>query len=459
MIAKLKELVEADMQNVGAAFTSFYAIRDKWNEVGQVNKSKFKQLQYDYSHYRDLFYYNVGIHDQLKNYDFKKNAEQKQEIIKELKVAFEQDSIKKMEAAVKELQAKWDEIGPTTNEVWEDLKNEYWDTVNGIYEKIKIHYKALRETQAKILEEKNALIERIEAVKEEVGDYKTPKQWIDLSEKVNAIHAEWKAAGFLGKSKEDVIWAKFKESSDFLREKKNAFFETLKAQNSKVVEAKNKLIEQAESLKDSKDWRKTSEDLIQLQKRWKNAGQAQRKVDQKLWEKFRAACDTFFTAKKEYYDTLDDRQEANFVAKEALTAKIAKSASEEELSALIGEWQSVDYVPKKKIAAADESFNKAVKAAAEKLKIDPEALNMLRFEAKVSAIKEDEHAEAKLKQERDFVKTQIDKIKEEIHRFEENMGFFGHSKGSQKLKEVVEKRMVEAQSKMEEWQEKLKMLR
>lgn len=459
LVAKLKALVEADMQNVGSAFSAFYAIRDKWNEVGQVNKSKFKQLQYDYSHYRDLFYYNVGIHDQLKNYDFKKNAQQKQEVIKELKVAFEQDSIRKMEAAVKELQAKWDEIGPTSNEDWEKLKNDYWDTVNGIYDKVKIHYKALRETQAKILEEKQTIINKMDALKEDLSDFKTPKEWIALSDKMNELHAEWKAAGFLGKSKEDAIWTSFKESSDFIRDQKNTFFDALKQQNSKVVEAKNKLIEQAISLKDSTEWKKTSEELIQLQKRWKNAGQAQRKVDQKLWEKFRAACDTFFTNKKEYYDTLEDRQEANFVAKEKVAELIAKSKSEEELRSLIGEWQSIDYVPKKKIAASDASFNKAVKSAADKLKIDAEALNMLRFEAKVSALKEDDNSEIKLKSEREFVKTQMDKIKEEIHRFEENMGFFGHSKGSQKLKEIVELRMKDAEAKLTEWQEKLKMLR
>ena len=458
LIEELKNLVEKDMQNVGAAFTTFYAIQDKWNGTGQVNKSKFKQLQYDYSHYRDLFYYNVGIHDELKNYDFKKNAEQKKGIVAKLKVLNEQDSIKIMEKGVKELQAKWDEIGPTANEAWEQLKNDYWDTVNSIYEKIKSHYKAIREKQGLIIEAKQALIVQMEALFQEVSAYNTPKQWIDLTNKVNELHTQWKAAGFLGKAKELGIWNRFKQVSDEMRANKNAFFDNLKKDNHKVVEVKNKLIEQAEALKASSEWKKTSEELIELQKKWKQSGRGLHRTDQKQWAQFRAACDIFFTAKKNYYDTLDDRQEANFINKEALCAKISKSKSEEELKSLIAEWQAVDYVPKNKINAAESALKTAVEMAAKALKMNTNDLSMLQFEAKVSAIKDDPKAASKVRAEKEFIQTQIDKIKEEIHRFEENMGFFGHSKGAQKLKEIVEKRLEESQARLEEWREKMDML-
>lgn len=459
LLEELKTLVENNMQDIGSAFTKFYEIRDAWNATGQVNKSKFKQLQFDYSHYRDLFYYNVDIHDGLKKYDLKKNAEEKQAVIDELKALLDEPSIKKMDKAVKELQAKWDQIGPTSQDNWESLKNAYWELVNGIYDKVRTHYKAMREAQARILEEKQAVLAKMEALYLEVTDFKTPKQWVDLNERMNALHQEWKQSGFIGKDKEEAIWASFKDFSDKLRDQKNAYFEKLKAQNSKVEDVKKKLIEQAEALKDSKDWKNTSERLIKLQKQWKESGSGQRKIDQQLWEKFRAACDTFFTTKNEYFATLDDRQEANFLKKEELCAGIAKSKTEDELKALISEWQSVDYVPKKKISQSETSFEKAVEAAAKSLKIDKDKLENLRFEAKLSALKEDENADVKIQAERNYVQTQIDKIKEEMHRFEENMGFFGQSKGSQKLKEVVEKRLLEAESQLNSWKDKLKMLK
>ncbi|MFT5620422.1 MAG: hypothetical protein ACI9QR_000751 [Flavobacteriaceae bacterium] len=459
LVKELKKIVEEEMTNVGAAFTAFYAIRDKWTAVGEVNKANFKQLQYDYSHYRDLFYYNVGIHDELKNYDFKKNAIQKKEVLEELKALAGQDSIRKMEKEIKNLQGRWDEIGPTSNEVWEELKTGYWDMVNGIYDKIRDHYKAIREAQGKVLEQKHELILKMEELVANAVSYKSPKEWIQSSKFVNELHKEWKASGYAARAKEEEIWAKFKEMSDQLRKQQNVFFDELKQSNEKVVEAKNKLIEKAKELKDSKQWKDTTEALIKLQRDWKNMGHAQYKQDQKLWEQFRKACDGFFNSKKEYYDTLDDRQAENFKQKAAVAANIAKSKTEEELRVLIAEWQAVDYVPKKQIAAAEASFDKAVIAAAKTLKIDEDSLGMIKFEAKVSAIKDDENAESKLKSEKMFVQTQIEKIQEELHRFEENMAFFGPSKGAQKLKEIVDKKVVEAAGKLQAWKDKMNLLR
>ena len=140
-------------------------------------------------------------------------------------------------------------------------------------------------------------------------------------------------------------------------------------------------------------------------------------------------------------------------------AKIAKSKTDEELRGLIIDWQTVDYVPKDKVAKADSSFNDSIKKAAKTLKIDDDALAKLRFEAKIFAIKSGENPEVKMKTERNFINTQIEKVQEELIRFEENMSFFGPSKGAQKLKEVVEKRVAEGKDKIGEWKDQLKMLR
>ena len=459
LLEALKLLVEEEMKNVGSAFSSFYSIQDRWNEIGEVNKSKFKQLQYDYSHFRDLFYYNVGIHDQLKNYDFKKNATQKREIIQELKSLASQDNIRKMEKGIKDMQAKWDGIGPTSNEVWEGLKNDYWETVNAIYDKIRDHYKAMREAQAKVLEEKNALVLRMEEIIEKSETFSSPKEWIQSSKSVNELHKEWKAAGYAARSKEEGLWSRFKEMSDDLRKRQNLFFDELKASSNQIVAAKNKLIEKAKELKDSKEWKNTSEALIKLQKDWKNLGHVQYKLDQKLWNEFRSSCDYFFNSKKEYFDTLDERQADHFKQKQGISVKIAKSKTEEELRGLIMEWQTIDHVPKDKVTKADSSFNDSIKKAAKTLKIDEDSLTKLRFEAKISAIKSGENSEVKMKTERQFIQSQIEKVQEELIRFEENMSFFGPSKGAQKLKEIVEKRVVEGEDKIAEWKDQLKLLR
>lgn len=459
LVEELKQLVEDEMKNVGAAFAKFYEIQDRWNAIGAVNKSRFKQLQYDYSHYRDLFYHNVNIYDQLKNYDFEKNAALKKAIIAELKTLIGEKHIKKMERGVKDLQARWDEVGPTSNEVWEELKTEYWSQVNGIYDIIRDHYKSMREAQAKVLEEKNNLIQKIEELVIQSASFKSAKDWIQSNEVLNDLHKEWKAVGYAARSKEEQIWEKFKALSDELRQRQNDFFTELKKENQVIVEAKEKLIQQAESMKDSKEWKKTADTLIKFQKEWKRLGHVAYKKDQELWNRFRRACDDFFDARKNFYDSKGDREADNFKQKEEVVKQIAAAKSEEELREYIKAWQAIDYVPKNKMASAESSFNQAVKVAGKSLQLDEDYLSKLMFEEKVAAMKEDEQADAKLKAERQFIQTKIDKLGEEILRFEENLAFFGPSKGAQKLKEVVDSKIELAANQLEELKAKLKLLR
>ncbi|MEZ4915800.1 MAG: DUF349 domain-containing protein [Chitinophagales bacterium] len=459
LLEELKTLVESGMQNAGSAFQKFYEIRDNWDATGEVNKANFKELQSDYSLYRDKFYYNVDIFNELKSYDFKKNGEQKNAVIDELQQLQNQPSIKKMEQTVKELQSKWDQIGPTSNEQWESLKNRYWDNVNAVYEKIKEHYQAMRDKQALALENKTNLAGQLEILNTELDTYSSPQQWSEVNNIVNELHNKWKAEDYAGKGKEDTLWEKFSALTDEVRSKASTYFGALKDENKRIEDAKEKLIAKAEEIKNSTDWRNTTQAFIKLQNDWKQIGQTVYKKDQELWEKFRGVCDEFFTAKKHYFDTLDDRQEENLKVKNDIAKKIAESANKAELEALIKEWQTVGYVPKKEIKNADNLFNASVQKAAKKLELQGESIQNIKFKAKIEAIKEDDNAGSKLKSERRFVQGKIEKLKEEINRYEENMSFFGNSKGSLKLKEVVEKKIAVSVAELENWEKKLKMLK
>lgn len=459
LVEQLNSLVEAGMSNVGNAFKQFYEIRDAWQAIGQVNKAQFKELQYEYSLLRDRFYYNVGIHDQLKSYDFEKNAEQKQALIDELKAIVDADSIKKMEAGVKEIQSKWDEIGPTSNEKWEELKSTYWDLVNQIYEAIKIHYKTLRETQAKVVEEKNSLILEMEALFNSSESFKNAQDWIKSGKAVDELHQKWKEAGFIGRKKEEAIWNRFQELTTALRNKKNDFFKELKDQNKTIEIAKKQLIEKAENLKSSTDWKNTSKALIDLQKKWKSIGQASYKLDQELWTQFRAACDHFFTAKKAFFDSKDDRQAANLDEKMKIAAALEKQKTKDSFLDELKKWHQIGFVPKNKIKEVQDAYDKAVEKGAQQFDLAVEEIENLAFKAKVEAIKATDNAQQKIAEEKQFVKGKIDQLKDEILRFEENMSFFGPSKGAQKLKEAVEKRKSETEAQLASWLDKLKLLK
>lgn len=457
ILEQLKALTEGEQQNLGATFQKFYDLRDEWEAIGAVNQARYKQLQYDYSHLKDVFYYNVKIHHELKNYDFKKNGEKKEEIIKKLQGLKEVTSIRQLEHFIKEYQDEWDAIGPTTQEKWEELKSTYWELVNEVYEKIRLHYKKVRELQKNVLEKKEALLAKMEAIAATVSNDWKLKDWNKATEKIKTLQQEWKEAGYTKKAKENELFETFGALTDDFFSKKKAFFEKLKEKQGKSEARKEALIEKAEQLKDSKDWKNTGQELIHLQKEWKKIPPAHFKIENKLWERFRSACDTFFEAKKEYFDTLDDRKEENLEVKQKGIEAIENATTKEELEKGLELWYGAFEVPKNQIKKALNELDKAVQKALKT--VEDKNIEMTMFKAKVKALKNADNKELLIKDEKRFIQSKIQKIKEELNQYENNLSFFGPSKGAQKLKEAVEMKMATAEKEMKDWQQKLKLLK
>lgn len=456
ILEQLKALTEDEQQNLGATFQKFYALRDEWEAVGAVNQARYKQLQYDYSHLKDIFYYNVKIHRELKNYDFKKNGEKKEEIIKKLQGLKEVSSIRQLEHFIKEYQDEWDAIGPATQDKWETLKNTYWDLVNEVYEKIRLHYKNIRELQKNVLENKEALLAKMEEIVGTILNEWGLKDWNKATEKIKTLQQEWKEAGYTKKAKENELFEVFGALADDFFGKKKVFFEKLKEKQGKRESRKEALIEKAEHLKVSKDWKNTSQELINLQKEWKKIPPAHFKIENKLWEKFRSACDTFFESKKEYFDTLDDRKEENLEVKQKGIEAIENAKTKDELVQGLEIWYGAFEVPKNQIKKALNELDKTVKKALET--VEDKNIEMTMFKAKVKALKNSDNNELLIKDEKRFIQSKIQKIKEELNQYENNLSFFGPSKGAQKLKEAVENKMATAEKEMKDWEQKLKLL-
>ena len=458
IIEKLKVLTEEEFHNFGEMFSKFKELQVKWKEIGDVNKARFQTLQTEYSHLMDKFFYNVNIHKDLQEYSFGKNKIQKERIIEKLKELVKTDSIIQLEHYIKKYQKEWDEIGPTFQEDWEKIKEDYWTNVNEIYNKIREHYLVIREKQKDSIIKKEALIEEVKVKFEELKKSNNPKQWNDLSNSVKEIHQAWKKTGFSKKAKDDILWESFKEIS-------NQFFDTTKLLYGKLNEKRDvfeekklALIKKAEELKNSKEWKETTSKFLKLQEDWKKTGSLKPQKDHKLWNKFRASCDEFFTAKKEFFSTLDQRQEENLSQKQEISKEIEKAQDLESLKEKITSWWAIGHVPKKAISKTNNEFKKAVDIANENINVENEVLEKIIFDAKISAFKNSDNAEGLLRNEFRFVKEKIDKLKDEINQYENNLSFFGQSKGAQKLKEVVEKRVNEAKSKLQSWEEKIKLL-
>lgn len=457
IIESLKNITEGEISNIGEAFKQVNELKEKWYAIGAVNKARYKQLQFDFSHVLDLFYYNIGIHKELKNYDLKKNAEIKEAIIEKLQHLLQVESIKQLEHFIKEYQNEWDLAGPTTQEKWEELKNKYWDAVNAVYEKIKEHYHQYRTKLRESHEKKQLLLENLLSETSKIDSFEKINDWNKATESIIKLQEEWLKIGFIKRNHEQNLSTEFRSTIDDFFKQKSAFFEKLKTKQKKSEEIKRNLIEKVNTLKSQTDWVNTSTQIIKLQADWKKTGNTHPKIDQKLWTEFRAACDTFFSTKKEYFDTLDDRLEENFNQKKNAVEKMQNADSAEALSKAVEDWYLLGFVPKNKVTESNTSFEKALKSAGEKLKIAN--IEDFQFEIKIKALKKAENGKEALNNERKFIEGKIDKIKSELAQYENNLAFFGPSKGAQKLKDAVEARMSVAKENLNNLEGKLKLLK
>lgn len=462
IVEDLKNLIK-EGPTITQAYDAFNELAAKWKAIGQVPRKHYKQLQSEYSHQIDMFFHTMQIFRDLKVYDLEKNYEAKLALIAKVKELESETSFSKIDDMLKVYQTEWAEIGPTKEEQWKEVRNEFWQAVNAHYDRIQAHYDGLRERQRQALEAKEALgkivVEQLDL------DLNSHQKWQEATAKVLQAQKDWATTGHAARKDNDNAYKEFRAACNAFFAKKKEFYGQLKEQNKAGQDAKTKLIEAAEALKTQTNWRDTTDALIDLQKQWKDSPSAGNKEDQKLWLRFRAACDFFFEAKKEYYATLDERQAENLKAKQEFIAKIEafelsgdKSKDLAALKVFNEEWRNLGPVPRKEIDNVNNAYKAALDAQYDKLKMSKTEKVLTKFKDKVESLSQGEGGSRLLEQERRTVQETIKKIKETIDQYENNLGFFGNSKGADALKQGVLKSIEKAKEELAIWETKLKQL-
>lgn len=462
LIQDLKKVVENE-ENIGAAFSSQKEINEKWKNIGPIPRDKRQEVQQEYSRLLEDFFYNISIYKEIKAYDYKKNQSLKEEVIQKLQELLKEENIKTVEAQVKALQDNWDDIGPTEQEAWENLKTAYWDTVKAIYDKIRSHYDALREQQKENILLKNQLIEKVSAVF--AKDRDSAKAWNEDTKEIIAIQEEWKTIGFGPKKENELVWKEFRGICDAFFEAKSVFFEGVHEVYDKVAEQKQALIEKAEQLKDNTDWKNATAAIIQLQKEWKKLGSAGQRNENRLWKAFRSPIDAFFAAKEAHYKALDAANEENLKKKEELIEEIEKFELPSEKTAVIAQlkqfaqsFAEIGHVPIKQKDSIYQRFKKALDAHYQALKLEGQEKENVMFQAKLETLKSSPNASALLEKEKQFIRKKIDEVKQAIIQYENNLGFFSQSKGANALKDEVTKKIAREKEYLVELKQKLKAI-
>ena len=442
IIEELKVLVEepGDMKE---AFPKFRDIQNRWREIGPVPQQNFRDVNDTYQLYVTKFYDLVDINRELRDLDFKKNLEAKTAFCELAEKLAEDDNVVEAFKELQKLHEQWKDLGPVAKEFRDAIWERFRAATSVINKRYQAHFEGLKEQQAENLKAKQALCEQVEAIANK--EITSSTEWNTLSKEIEQIQAKWREIGFATRKENQKVYERFRAACDKFFERKRASFSEFKDSMNENLAKKMAIIEEAESLKDSTDWKATGERLIELQKQWKEIGAVPRKKSEQIWKRFRAACDAFFTAR-------DNRPAgqgnfgANLAAKKALIEEIkayesVDAASDAAKAKEFSEkWNAIGFVPMKEKEAVTGAYREAM--AAKFPEFGGRGPRRERGNAR--------GAERRPLSEKDKLKEQFNQLQQEIQTYENNIGFFGLSKGAEKLKAQMQERIDAAKAKLEE---------
>jgi hypothetical protein len=464
IIAELTNLIQNE-EHIGKAFERFNELKEKWKSIGLVSPHHYKPLQADYSRLNDQFYYNIDIYKQLKDHDLKRNLQLREELIGKMEALLTENSIKNVQQLSGLYLSEWDEIGPINKEDWTRISDKFKTVTKKVFQRIKDHFNELKLQREKNLEAKQTLLDKAKQIVE--FERTEEKHWKKATEQILDIQKEWRKIGFATKKENDKVWEDFRALCNGFFEQKSNFYDGIKESWNENKVKKEQLIEKAEALKTNTDWQETANQFIQLQKQWKRIGATNHKIEQKLWLKFRAAADSFFTAKKEYFDTLDDRLADNLKKKEEFLVTLPniklqgdKNNDRELLKKLRTDWEALGHVPKEKVKEINDKFNKLIDNLYNSLGKENGNIDNLKYEDKIEQLLHRDKPKQLLSEEERFLKGKMEQLTKEKLQYENNLLFFGFSKGKEvdKMKEEVNKKIELVNSQIAQFEKKLRVV-
>lgn len=463
IIAKIKDLSQVS-ENVGSAIRKLQELQSQWKETGAVSPHKYKEVQSDYSRAVEDIYYNIKIFRDLQEHDLRKNLEHKTAIIEKLKAVQKLENVKEAERLIKVYRNEWDEIGPVPNARWEALKGEYKAALDETYARIKSFYNSLEELKEENLKAKQDIISRAKALLEGVDEAKAQK-WNDFTDKIIALQAEWKTVGRTSEKDNDKVWSEFRAVCDSFFEKKKTFFASLNEKFAAGKKSKTDLIAKAEALMNSTDWQKTGLELIKLQDAWKKYPSAGDKDEPKLFARFRKACNTFFDARKQHFESIDAEYEQNVVKKDEIISRLSDfkllddmQANREHLKKFTAEWNAAGLVPMKDKKRLNDAFYNKVDELYEQMNIDKAEKATIQFRSKLDRMAASENGYDLLSKESEHYRKLIDEINARVRTYDNNLGFFKSSKGKSDFLKEIEDKLAAEKSKLDDLSAKRKLI-
>ncbi len=453
LIEQLKNLSESQ-EDFNKLYNDFKDIQQRWKEVKDVPQEHVNELWKSYQLYSEKFYDIIKINNQFRDYDFRKNLELKTVLCETVEKLQNESDVVSAFHQLQKLHQQWREIGPVAKELREDLWARFKAASTIINKRHQEHFEGLKAKEEENLKEKTAICEEIEGI--DFSVLKSFKDWEEKSKEVIALQAKWKTIGFAPKKSNVKIFERFRAACDAYFNRKGEFYKDIKAEMEKNLELKKALCEKVEALKDSTDWKNTTDKMIALQKEWKTIGSVARKHSDAVWKRFISACDYFFEQKNKNVSSQKSVEQANLVAKKELIQKIhaiEETDHDEAVSALKGymaEWNAIGHVPFKEKDKIYKEYHEAVDAQFDRLKVDMNDRKMQTYRSSLNDMGNSERGKGKLYGEREKLMRMYERMKNELQTYENNIGFLSvSSKGGGGLLKEMERKIEKLKSEME----------
>ena len=451
LIDRMQALVEST-DDFNKRYNEFREIQQKWKEYDPVPQEHVKELWRNYQVQSERFYDIVKINHQLRDYDFKKNLERKMELTEAAEKLIEEPDVVSAYRNMQQIFQQWREIGPVPREQRDEVWSHFKDLMTQVNRRHQAHFENLRAKEEENLKEKTALCELVEGIV--YDDLKNYKDWEKKSEEVIGMQQKWRTIGYTSRKQNQKIYDRFHAACDEFFKRRNDFFKEIRKELEDNLNQKRALLEKAEALKDSTDWKEATQAFIDLQSDWKKIGPTPRRQSDAIWKRFIGACDHFFARKNEAFSGQRNEEKANLEAKneivrkiEALNDELSTDEALTTLKALIADWNAIGYVPFRDKEKAYSTFRTAVDKQYDRLNVAREDRRMQAFRSGLSEMAE--QGKGRIHSERDRLMRTYDRMKNEVQTYENNLGFLNiSSKGGSGLLKEMERKLERLREEM-----------
>ncbi len=439
ILERMKYLTESQ-EDTNKIYDEFKKLQQEWNEVGQIPVAKVNELWKTYQLYTEKFYDMVKLNNEFREYDFKKNLEQKTRLCEAAEKLAEEPDVISAFHQLQKLHQEFRAIGPVAKDLREAIWTRFKAASTVVNKRHQQHFEELKEKEQHNLDQKTVICEIVEGM--EYDKFTTFADWEEKTQEILALQAKWKTIGYAPQKMNVKIFERFRAACDEFFRRKAAFFKSVKETMAANLEKKKALCEKAEALKDSTNWKETADILTKLQKEWKTIGPVAKKHSDAVWKRFIGACDYFFEQKNKATSSQRTEEVENQAKKEEVIKRMAAleasgtsdEATAEQVRALMKEWNSIGFVPFKEKDRLYKEFHGLVDKLFDRL-------HMSATEKRLSSVRTEGNKESNLYRDRERLVRTYEGLKNDIQTYENNLGFLNSSskKGNTLVADITRK--------------------